>query len=313
MKTNAIVFREPGMLRVEDIDLAAPAGDEVVIETLWSGISSGTERMLLEGTMPPFPGMGYPLVPGYESVGRVTQSAPDSGVEVGTLVFVPGARGYVDARGLFGATASRLIADASKVVPLPESLGEQGTLLALAATAHHALALAGTKLPDLIIGHGVLGQLIARTTIALGGKAPTVWEPSAKRRAIETGYEVIDGATDTKTDYASIIDASGDPTILDTAIAHLSRGGEIVLAGFYRDPLSFAFPAAFMREARFRVAAEFDRFDTDSVLALVADGRLSLDGLISHRANPQDAKDAYDTAFNDPDCLKMILDWRTCS
>jgi len=313
MKTNAIVFREPEKLRVEDIDLTVPTGDEIVVETLWSGISSGTERMLLEGTMPPFPGMGYPLVPGYESVGRVTRSVPQSDIEAGTLVFVPGARGYVDARGLFGATASHLIADASKVVPLPESLGEQGTLLALAATAHHALALAGTKLPDLVIGHGVLGQLIARTAIALGGAAPTVWEPSARRREIETGYPIVDGAKDTKTDYTSIIDASGDPTILDTAIAHMARGGEIVLAGFYRDPLSFTFPAAFMREARFRVAAEFDRFDTDAVLALVADGRLSLDGLISHRANPQDAKDAYDTAFNDPDCLKMILDWRTCS
>ncbi len=313
MKTNAIVFREPGKLKVEDIDLTAPAGDDVVVETLWSGISSGTERMLLEGTMPPFPGMGYPLVPGYESVGRVARSSPQTDIEVGTLVFVPGARGYIDARGLFGATASHLIADAAKVVPLPESLGEQGTLLALAATAHHALALAGTRLPDLIIGHGVLGQLIARTTMALGGKAPTVWESSARRRDVDTGYPVIDGASDTKTDYANIIDASGDPGILDTAIAHLARGGEIVLAGFYRDPLSFTFPAAFMREARFRVAAEFDRFDTDAVLALIADGRLSLDGLISHRANPQDARDAYDTAFNDPNCLKMILDWRTCS
>ena len=269
--------------------------------------------MLLEGTMPPFPGMGYPLVPGYESVGRVTQTSKASDLKTGDLVFVPGARGYVDARGLFGASASHLIADASKVVPLPEMLGEQGTLLALAATAHHALALAGTAPPDLVIGHGVLGRLIARISIALGAEAPNVWEPSSHRRCGDLAYPVIDGTSDEKIDYASIIDASGDPKILDTAIAHLAKGGEVVLAGFYRDPLSFAFPPAFMREARFRVAAEFDRFDIEAVLALVTKGRLSLDGLISHRAAPNDAKSAYDTAFNDAACLKMILDWRTCS
>ena len=37
----------------------------------WSGISTGTEKLLWSGRMPPFPGMGYPLVPGYESVGRI--------------------------------------------------------------------------------------------------------------------------------------------------------------------------------------------------------------------------------------------------
>jgi len=312
MRTNAIVFHKPGDLRVEDLALTPPGESEIVVEALWSGISSGTERMLLEGTMPPFPGMGYPLVPGYESVGRVTRAAEKGGPQAGDLVFVPGARGYIDARGLFGASASHLVVDAAKAVPLPDTMGEEGTLLALAATAHHALALSGTTAPQLIVGHGVLGRLIARITIALGNAAPTVWEANAARRD-GTGYPVIDGTSDSHTDYASIMDASGYPAILDTAIAHLAKGGEIVLAGFYHDPLSFAFPAAFMREARFRVAAEFDRLDIDAVLALITSGRLSLDGLITHRATPQDAKNAYDTAFNDPTCLKMILDWRTCS
>ena len=39
------------------------------------------------------------------------------------------------------------------------------------------------------------------------------------------------------------------------------------------------------------------------------DGHLSLDGLITHRASAADAASAYDRAFTDPACLKMILDW----
>ena len=93
----------------------------------------------------------------------------------------------------------------------------------------------------------------------------------------------------------------------------MTKGGEITLAGFYHEPVSFAFPPAFMREARIRVAAEFNRADIDAVLSHVENGRLSLDGLITHRSKPKAAEDAYDTAFNDPACLKMILDWRTCS
>jgi 3-hydroxyethyl bacteriochlorophyllide a dehydrogenase len=40
-------------------------------------------------------------------------------------------------------------------------------------------------------------------------------------------------------------------------VSRLAPGGEIVLAGFYDEPLSFTFPPAFMREARFRIAAQW--------------------------------------------------------
>ena len=64
-------------------------------------------------------------------------------------------------------------------------------------------------------------------------------------------------AEDTRRDYRAIYDASGDPALLDTLIARLAPGGEVVLAGFYSEPLTFAFPPAFMREARIRIAAEW--------------------------------------------------------
>ena len=87
--------------------------------------------------------------------------------------------------------------------------------------------------------------------------------------------------------------------------------GEIVLAGFYAGALSFAFPPAFMREARLRCAAEWQPADLATAQRLIVEGALSLDGLISHRRAAADADAAYRTAFEDPDCIKMILDWRT--
>jgi 3-hydroxyethyl bacteriochlorophyllide a dehydrogenase len=86
-----------------------------------------------------------------------------------------------------------------------------------------------------------------------------------------------------------------------------------VLAGFYSEPLSFSFAPAFMREARIRIAAEWKEPDLIAVTQLVESGRLSLDGLITHRREADHALDAYRTAFGDPACLKMILDWRNCA
>jgi 3-hydroxyethyl bacteriochlorophyllide a dehydrogenase len=256
--------------------------------------------------MPPFPGLGYPLVPGYESVGRVIAAGPDARDFIGRTVFVPGATCYREARGLFGGAARRLVVPAARVLPVPASLGEQAVLLALAATAHHAIG--GGPLPDLIVGHGALGRLLARIAVARGG-SPTVWETSPGRREGAEGYAVRDPADDTGRSFATIIDVSGAPDLLDPLIARLARGGEIVLAGFY-DRLAFTFPPAFMKAARLRIAAEFAPEDLAAVAAMAASGALPLDGLITHHRHATEAPGAYRTAFEDTACIKMVLDWR---
>lgn len=312
METIAVVMRQPHELTLDRLPLSPAGEQDVVVDIAWSGISTGTERLLWTGRMPPFPGMGYPLVPGYESVGRIVQAGPFANAREGDTVFVPGARCFGDVRGLFGGAASRLVVPGAKVLPVAESLGERATLLALAATAQHAIVSPDGVLPELVVGHGVLGRLIARLVVQAGGEC-VVWETNPARHGGAEGYAVTQPADDDRRDYRCICDVSGDPEILDSLIARLAPGGEIVLAGFYPDRVTFAFPPAFMREARLRMAAEWRPIDLAVVKRLIEDGALSLDNLITHRADPNDAHAAYDTAFNDPGCLKMVLDWRNCA
>ncbi len=239
------------------------------------------------------------------SVGVVRDAGPASGLRAGQTVFVPGARCFGPVRGLFGASASRLVVAGARAVAVDRAPDDRLILLSLAATALHAVAGAT---PDLIIGHGVLGRLAARLAVLQGG-APHVWETNAVRRDGAAGYAVLDPAADERRDYRCILDVSGDAGLLDTLIGRCARGGEIVLAGFY-DRISFAFPPAFMRETRLRIAAEFRDDDLRAAAAMVEQGRLSLDGLITHHGTPDAADAAYRTAFGDASCLKMVLDWR---
>ena len=140
-----------------------------------------------------------------------------------------------------------------------------------------------------------------------------MWERNPERTGGAIGYQVLSPDADPRHDYRTIFDASGDSAVLDELVGRLAPGGEIVLAGFYSERLSFAFPPAFMREARIRVAAEWRGTDLAAVAALAESGRLPLDGLITHQVEAADAAAAYRTAFGDPACLKMILDWRSCS
>jgi bacteriochlorophyllide a dehydrogenase len=314
MQSLAVIFEEPEVLALRRLALDALGPQDLRIETIYSGISTGTERLLWSGRMPHFPGMGYPLVPGYESVGRVVEVgaavAAAAKIKLGDTVFVPGANCFGDVRGLFGGTASMVVTPAARVVPVDPALDERAVLLALAATAHHAAPLAGAAAPDLIVGHGVLGRLIARLAVIAGGSAPVVWETNPQRHGGAEGYTVCDPADDQRRDYHRICDVSGDSAILDTLVQRLAPGGEIILAGFYSERLGFAFPPAFMREATFRIAAQWKPADLAAVIHLVRTGQLSLDGLITHHQDVAEAPSAYATAFGDPACLKMVLDWR---
>lgn len=311
VQARAVVFEEPGELEIRDLEIELPGPGEVLVDVEWTGISTGTEKLLYDGRMPAFPGMGYPLVPGYETVGRIAACGDGVRVREGERVFVMGATCFGDIRGLFGGAASRLVVDERKLVSVGAGLNEDAILLALAATAHHALHDGNElALPDLIVGHGVLGRLLARLTVALGVKPPVVWETNARRSEGGIGYEVVSPEQDERNDYRRILDASGDPAILDVLIQRLTKGGEIVLGGFYSNPLSFTFPPAFMREARLRITAEWLPSDLVSVKSLIDSGALNLRELISHRVPASRAREAYPVAFTDPECLKMVLDWR---
>jgi 3-hydroxyethyl bacteriochlorophyllide a dehydrogenase len=313
VKSTAVILEAPRRIQVSEVALSEPGPGDLVVDIRYSGISTGTEKLFWSGQMPPFPGMGYPLVPGYEAAGEVVEAGAGTGYSPGDMVFVPGANCYGEIKGLFGGATNRLVTASDRVVRIDRAMGPEGALLALAATARHAIAGVNTALPELIVGHGVFGRLLARLTIAAGGAAPTVWEINPDRATGAEGYEVVHPDEDPRRDYASIYDASGVSGLLDTLIGRLAKGGEVVLAGFYAEPLSFAFPPAFMREARFRIAAEWTRDDLVATRDLIDHGALSLDHLISHRVPAAQAASAYQTAFEDAACLKMILDWMPSS
>lgn len=308
MQTYAVIIEAPEKLSLRPLDIDPLGADDVLVEIAWSGISTGTERLLWSGRMPPFPGFGYPLVPGYESVGQITDAGENARSRLGEWVFVPGARCFQGARGLFGGAAQRLIVPAARAFPAPEALAERGVLIALAATALHMLD--GGEPPDLIVGHGVLGRLLARIAIAKGAPPPTIWETNPGRRAGGVGYEVIDPGQDDRTDYRAIYDVSGDSNGIEGLVRRLAMRGEIVLAGFYHDPISFTFPPAFQREARLRVAAEWQPADLAETGELIDAGLLDLGDLVTDVRPAGEAAEAYAYAFNDSRCLKMVLDWR---
>jgi bacteriochlorophyllide a dehydrogenase len=321
--TQAVLLRAPRQVELAQLPLHRSGEDELLVEVKFSSISSGTERLLWDGSMPTFPGMGYPLVPGYEAVGIVRDAPAHLSNWVDKPVFVPGSQCYGPVKGLFGASASRLLVGAKRALLLPDTIAEvapgaEPTLLALAATAHHMISVAGAAvfLPEArnwVVGHGVLGRLVARLLKSMGAPNVIVSEINPARldaaSASQFGYEVCSTPAPIAKAFNTIFEVAGDATQLDTLIARLAPGGQVVLGGFYPGAVQFWFAPAFMREAQIRIAAQWQPSDLQAVLQMVVQGQLSLANLLTHTCEPTSAAQAYQLAFSDPRCLKMVLDW----
>ena len=191
LSSLAVVLEKPERMALVRLPLDAPAAGDVVVETLWSGISAGTERLLFTGRMPPFPGMGYPLVPGYE----MRRNGRGGGL---------GGRDRTSARGSScrardasgrARTAWRL-GFASRRTGVTRRSGRRSRSATRPCCSRwprrRSHALGGSAASDgvLIVGHGVLGRLLARLAVGSGGKPPVVWEKNSDRARGAVGYEV---------------------------------------------------------------------------------------------------------------------------
>ena len=201
--------------------------------------------------------MGYPLVPGYESVGRVVEAGPHSGLSVGQGVYVPGAR-LLRARSAasFGGAAARLVSPGARAHAAPRRPSSIG---GRPRPGHASRAPPPPPWHAVEIGRRDAGpdrrprraRPADRAHRGPEGRRPDgVGDEPRPRRKAAQGYRVVESAADPRRDYRAIVDVSGDGGLLDTLISRLAPRGEVVLAGFYSEPLSFSFPPAFMREAQ---------------------------------------------------------------
>lgn len=313
---RAVVFAEAGQLDFRPVTLREPTADEVVVDTRFSSISAGTERLLFDGRLPAIPHLRYPLIPGYEAVGvvlHVGSSATE--VQPGDEVFVGGSMCFTDVAAAFGGQASRLIKKASQVVPLHGIPLAHAPLLALAATSLHGVR----RLGDLtgkrvgVVGMGAIGQFAARFIAASRPAALYEVDTNAARLGRVAGALSVDASRTSLADAAGapldyVVEATGKSEMIAVCAKALRLGGSIVLLSYY-DTLSTPFVDLFTKEATLLVAREWTHPDLLDARDLIADGRVDVADLAQSAYPIASYEAAYKTAFEDPSTLKVILQW----
>jgi 2-desacetyl-2-hydroxyethyl bacteriochlorophyllide A dehydrogenase len=253
MKRQALYFTAPYRVSVREEPLSLPVAGQVLVQTLVSALSPGTELLIYRGqaptdlavdeTIPALAGaFGFPLKYGYATVGRVMVVAADVAPEwQGRLVFS------------FHPHESHFLVSPAELIPVPATLSlEEAAFLPNMETAVNFLMdgqpLIGERV--VVFGQGVVGLL----TTALLAQLPLARLVTVDRYPIRRGHSVTMGAhasldsdlPDIGTQLrASLLDGdsspgadltyelSGNPAALDQAIAATGVSGRIVIGSWY--------------------------------------------------------------------------------
>ncbi len=237
-------------LRTEDV--SEPTAREVMVRTLFSAVSRGTERLIMSGGVSQsewdrmraplqagsFP---YPVKYGYSATGLVEQGPP---ALLGRTVFV-----LHPHQDLF-------VAPAEMAVPLPEGLPpHRATLAANMETALNAVWDSGCGPADriVVVGGGIVGLLVAFLAGRLPGAEVTVVDVTPERRALaeHLGVRFADPAT-APSDADTVFHTSASAPGLATAIGCAGMEATIVELSWYGDgqvpvPLGGAFHSRRLR------------------------------------------------------------------
>ena len=235
MEAQALWTTGPGRMALRRERLAPAGADEVLLRALNSGVSRGTEGLVLAGRVPAsehvrmrcpyqdgsFP---FPVKYGYALVG-VVEAGPAA--LVGRAVFA------------LHPHQDRVVLPASAVLPLPPGLPP--ALAVLAANLETALTVTwdcGAAPGDrvLVVGAGVVGLLTARLIAAIPGTEVVLTDRRADRAAPAAVLGLSFRALDELPEGVDIaVNASGSGSGLQTAIDAAGREAVVVEASWHGD------------------------------------------------------------------------------
>jgi threonine dehydrogenase-like Zn-dependent dehydrogenase len=223
---RALIHAAPRRVEIREVPAPRPAAGEVLVRTLCSGISGGTERLVYRGEVPvdlaqddTIDALGgtfsYPFAYGYSCVGEV---------ESGRAVFA-----FHPHQDVFAARADDLI-------PMPAIDPASATLFPLVETALQVTLDAGTGYRDrvIVLGAGVLG-LLTSLLMQRSGWRPLLAEPQAWRRAMASSLGATAAAPEelAAEKVPLVIDASGNPDAPAMALNMLAHEGTLLIASWF--------------------------------------------------------------------------------
>ena len=327
MKTKAVVFPDANKFEMVELELEKPGADDIVVKTLVSAISPGTERWVLRGK---HIGTRFPCVPGYHRIGIVEEKGKEvKNFRVSDIVYGSENRWQGDIVSMWGAHLGLSVSNWRGYRFLNSSLPKRLELETMAFAIVAGVANRGVRFCEvkagqkvLIIGAGFIG-LCAAQLVSLRGAHPVLLEIAPER--ISFAKQLIQDVLNPKDEklketlkelaadgFDALYDTVGDAATTDRMVQHMRGQGTLLLQAQYFDKERCALDLdqIKIRELTVKTTCGTDDQDWAETTANIRSRLLKIDPLITHRFEAVDALKGYELLHTGkPFNLGIVFRW----
>jgi len=312
---KAVYFIEKGKTAILDNPIPVCADDTVLLKTLYSGMTNGTERNVLMGGNY---GGTFPTKCAYQLVSEVVERGAEiTGFNVGDIVYTGTFPGHVE---------YHLAKENDLMIKLPDGVDPQeAALLGVVCVPLHDARRADVRIDDnvLVVGGGLIGQFASQAAQVMGSKvtmadiddrrlelAKTLGADEVVNTSEPGGLERLHAGKP----YSVVFESSGANVLSDiVGTGWLNgligyRGRILMIAG--RFDVTYNFNAAQSNELALMHISHFDQTDLEHAVRLLQKGRIKIRPLIKDIVSIDDAVGIYDTLRDDPNALMgTVFKW----
>lgn len=328
MKTQAVVFEDVSQVALRTLDMLPPAPGEILIRTLYSTISGGTEGWALRNLFT-WSATLYPCVPGYQRVGIVEALGEGvTGFAVGQRVVATVSR-WENAvvRSQRGSHAGLSNSPVDEVYAVPDTVDSIDASATVVAQVGYNAANRVVMQPDdwiAVYGDGLIGQFAAQAAKVRGARVILVGH-RAHRLVLAQRYSadfvVNSDQENVERAVNSITGGQHLTALLDSVQTEASQGEylpllprgrspQIVYCGFTPRATWADMAELQKREISAHFISGWNRPRMEAALALMASGALRLRPLVTHLVPYTQAPEMYRlNAGKTADLLGITLDW----
>lgn len=327
-KCKRVVFKAKGRVAIEDYALEKPEASQVLVETACTLISPGTETaflMALSNT----PGT-FPMYPGYSNAGVIADLGETiSRFKIGDKVVSRGNH------------VSHILANENELIRISEGLSfDEASFFALGSIVLQGIRKANIELGEsvVVLGLGLVGNL-ALQLAKLSGGMPVVGVDAydyrlgiSQRCGADNVLNLTQVDLEDSVKHATngkgadiVIEASGNPQAITTALQLVGRYGRVIILGSPRGTTEVNFYSVVHKKGVSIIGAHetarpiyesshgwrTERDDSALTMRLIAKGLLKVNDLVTAKLSYLYAEEAYRRLIESKDrFLGIILDWR---
>ena len=327
MRCAALTFPGVNEIAIGEVELPDLGAQDVLIRTECSFVSTGTERWTLEGRMGRRQdGTSFPLVPGYQKVGRVEAVGPEvTRFEPGQRVLMTKGRIRSGGSAQWGGHMQYSLESESEVYALPDEVPSTAAAALVVLQVGWNNARRPSLSPGdlaLVIGDGIIGQFTAQ---ALRARGAEVWLAGRHCMRLDLGLQwsadrVLDVGEEDLFEAAQSARPGGMDIVVETVcrpddtplyLSMLRRRGQLVLAAYHPESNWVDMAPAQDKEITCHTTGGWNRDRMEAALAALARGDFQVTPLITHEVDWRTAPSAYERLVRDrsEDALGIAIRW----